>query len=104
RSIIGIRSRIGFGTIIENCYLMGSDNYQTLEQIEESTASKSPIMGIGDRCHICNAIIDKNSYIGDDVKINCGEKLKNGDYGAYTVQDGIVIVKKRAVIPNGTVI
>ncbi|HEY4325955.1 MAG TPA: glucose-1-phosphate adenylyltransferase [Mucilaginibacter sp.] len=104
RSIIGIRSRIGFGTIIENCYLMGSDNYQTLEQIEEATASKSPIMGIGDRCHICNAIIDKNSYIGDDVKINCGEQLKNGDYGSYTVQDGIVIVKKRAVIPNGTVI
>ncbi len=83
---------------------MGSDNYQTLEQIEESHAAKTPIMGIGDRCHIRNAIIDKNTYIGDDVKINCGEKLENGDYGAYTVQDGIVIVKKRAVIPSGTVI
>jgi glucose-1-phosphate adenylyltransferase len=104
RSIIGIRSRIGFGTIIENCYLMGSDNYQTLEQIKESHESKSPIMGIGDRCHIRNAIIDKNTYIGDDVQINCGEKLEDGDYGAYTVQDGIVIIKKRAVIPNGTII
>jgi len=104
RSIIGIRTRIGFGTIIENCYVMGSDNYQTLEQIEESHLSKSPIMGIGDRCHIRNAIIDKNTYIGDDVQINCGEPLENGDYGTYTVQDGIVIVKKRAVIPSGTVI
>lgn len=104
RSIIGIRTRIGFGTIIESCYVMGSDNYQTLEQIEESHFSKSPIMGIGDRCHIRNAIIDKNTYIGDDVQINCGEPLENGDYGTYTVQDGIVIVKKRAVIPNGTVI
>jgi len=104
RSIIGIRTRIGFGTVIENCYVMGSDNYQTLEQIEESHLSSSPIMGIGDRCHIKNAIIDKNTYIGDDVQINCGEKLENGDYGSYTVQDGIVIVKKRAVIPNGTVI
>jgi glucose-1-phosphate adenylyltransferase len=79
RSIIGIRSRIGFGTVIENCYVMGN-------------------------CHIRNAIIDKNSRIGDDVKINVGEKLENGDYETYTVQDGIVIVKKRAVIPNGTVI
>jgi glucose-1-phosphate adenylyltransferase len=61
-------------------------------------------MGIGDRCHIRNAIVDKNSFIGDDVKINTGEKLKNGDYGSYTVQDGIVIVKKRAMIPSGTVI
>ncbi len=103
-SIIGIRTRIGFGTIIENCYVMGSDNYQTLEQIEESHLSTSPVMGIGDRCHIKNAIIDKNTYIGDDVQINCGEKLENGDYGSYTVQDGIVIIKKRAVIPSGTVI
>jgi glucose-1-phosphate adenylyltransferase len=104
RSIIGIRTRIGFGTIIESCYIMGSDNYQTLDQIEESHLSKSPIMGVGDRCHIRNAIIDKNTYIGDDVQINCGEPLENGDYGTYTVQDGIVIVKKRAVIPSGTVI
>jgi glucose-1-phosphate adenylyltransferase len=104
RSIIGIRTRVGFGTIIENCYVMGSDNYQTLVQIQESHLSKYPIMGIGDRCHIKNAIIDKNTYIGDDVQINCGEKLENGDYGTYTVQDGIVIIKKRAVIPNGTII
>ena len=104
RSIIGIRTRIGLGTIIENCYVMGCDNYQTLQQIEESHLSKSPIMGIGDRCHIKNAIIDKNTYIGDDVQINCGEKLENGDYGTYTVQDGIVIIKKRAVIASGTII
>ena len=104
RSIIGIRTRIGFDTIIENCYVMGSDNYQTLEQIEEARLSNSPIMGIGDRCVIKNAIIDKNTYIGNDVKINCGEKLPDGDYGTHTVQDGIVVVKKRAIIPNGTVI
>lgn len=104
RSIIGIRTRIGFNAEIENCYIMGSDTYQTLEQIAESKESDTPIMGIGDRCKIKNAIIDKNAYIGNDVCINCGEKLEDGDYGAYTVQDGIVVVKKRAVIPNGTVI
>jgi glucose-1-phosphate adenylyltransferase len=104
RSIIGIRSRIGFDTTIENCYVMGSDNYQTLEQIEESKLSDSPIMGIGDRCTIKNAIIDKNTYIGNDVSINCGEKLEDGDYGTHTVQDGIVVVKKRAIIPHGTII
>ena len=105
RSIIGVRTRIGTDTIIENCYVMGSDNYQTLEQIDESHAANSPIMGIGDRCCIKNAIIDKNTYIGDDVKINCGnKKLEDGDYGTHTVQDGIVVIKKRAVIPHGTVI
>src|ERR1700761_7300788 len=104
RSIIGIRTRIGVGTTIENCYVMGSDNYQTLEDIEAARLSDSPIMGIGDRCYIKNAIIDKNTYIGNDVKINCGTKLEDGDYGTHTVQDGIVVVKKRAVIPHGTVI
>jgi glucose-1-phosphate adenylyltransferase len=104
RSIIGIRTRIGVDTEIENCYVMGCDSYQTLEQIAELKLSTSPIMGIGDRCKIKNAIIDKNTYIGDDVVINCGEKLEDGDYGTHTVQDGIVVVKKRAIIPNGTVI
>jgi len=104
RSIVGIRTRIGFNTEIENCYIMGGDNYQTLEQIAEAKESDTPIMGIGDRCKIKNAIIDKNAFIGNDVCINCGEKLEDGDYGAYTVQDGIVVVKKRAVIPNGSII
>jgi glucose-1-phosphate adenylyltransferase len=104
RSIIGIRTRIGFESVIENCYVMGSDNYETLEQINESHLSHSPFMGIGDRCHIRNAIIDKNTRIGDDVKINIGEKLPDGDYETHTVQDGIVIVKKRAIIPEGTII
>ena len=104
RSIVGIRTRIGAETEIENCYIMGGDNYQTLEQIQESKVNGTPIMGIGDRCKIKNAIIDKNAYIGNDVCINCGEKLDDGDYGAYTVQDGIVVVKKRAVIPHGSVI
>ena len=100
-----ITSVIGIGTTIENCYVMGSDNYQTLEQIEESRLSDSPIMGIGDRCHIKNAIVDKNCYIGNDVKINCGDTpLPNGDYDKYTVMDGIVVLKKRAVIPDGTII
>ena len=103
-SLVGIRTRIGFDTTIESCYIMGSDNYQTLEQIATSKANNEPIMGIGDRCQIKNAIIDKNCHIGNDVIINCGEPLPNGDFPTHTVQDGIVVVKKRAVIPNGTVI
>ena len=104
RSIVGIRTRIGFDTTIENCYIMGSDNYQTLEQIEESHLNNIPIMGIGDRCKINNAIIDKNTYIGNDVSINCGEKLEDGEFATHTVKDGIVVVKKRAIILDGTII
>ncbi len=104
RSIVGIRTRIGFETTIDNCYIMGSDNYQTLEQIKESKENNIPIMGIGDRCKIKNAIIDKNTYIGNDVSINCGEVQPDGDFATHTYKDGIVVIKKRAVIPDGTII
>lgn len=104
RSVIGIRTRIGHGTTIINTYVMGSDYYQTLDDINQSKAEEKPIMGIGDRCTIQNAIVDKNCFIGDDVCINCGEPLPDGDHDTYTVDQGIVVVKKKAIIPNGTVI
>lgn len=103
-AVIGIRSRIGVDTVIQSCYVMGSDKYQTLEEIAEDKANHKPMIGIGDRCEIVNAIIDKNSRIGDDVKIIGGDHLPDGDFNLYTVKDGIVVVKKGAIIPDGTVI
>lgn len=103
-SVLGIRSRIGRGTTIANCYVMGSDRYQTLEEINEANSNGTPLLGIGDRCYINNAIIDKNSKIGNDVRINGGPHLAEGDYGLYVVKDGIVVVKKGATLASGTVI
>jgi glucose-1-phosphate adenylyltransferase len=104
RAVLGIRSRIGRGTTIVNSYIMGSDHYQTLKEIQEENQAGHPLLGIGDRCYINNAIVDKNCKIGNDVRINGGSHLKEGDYGLYVVKDGIVVVKKGATIPNGTVI
>ena len=104
RSIIGIRTRIGTGTTIVNSYVMGGDRYQTLNELKEAAESKNPIMGIGERCYIKNAIIDKNCFIGNDVRIHGGPQLSDGDFKTHTIKDGIVVVKKLAVIPNGTVI
>lgn len=102
RSVLGIRSRIGVDTTIKNCYVMGSDRYQGLVEINEMNAASEPLLGIGDRCYINNAIVDKNSRIGNDVRIDGGAHLTEGDYGAYVVRDGIVVVKKGAVLKNGT--
>ena len=104
RSVIGIRTRIGVGTTILNTYIMGSDYYQTLEQIAEYKVQNKPVMGVGERCYINNAILDKNCYIGNDVKINGGTHLEDGDFGTYTVTEGIIVVKKNAIIPSGTII
>lgn len=104
RAVIGIRTRIGTGTTIVNAYVMGSDYYQTLDELTEAHDNHTPIMGIGERCYIKNAILDKNCFIGNDVRIHGKDTLPDGDYNTHTIKDGIIVIKKLAVIPNGTVI
>jgi glucose-1-phosphate adenylyltransferase len=103
-SVIGIRTRIGYGTTVVSCYIMGTDYYETLEEMDASVTNGLPKLGIGERCYIKNAIIDKNCRIGNDVRINGGKHLTNSDHLLYTIKDGIVVVKKRAVLPDGFVI
>ncbi len=103
-SVIGIRSRIGYGSTIVSSYLMGDDYYETLDEMNYATERGLPKMGIGERCYIKNAIIDKNCRIGNDVRINGGNHLPNTDHSLYTVKDGIVVVKKGAILSDGFVI
>lgn len=103
-SVIGIRSRIGHGTTIVSTYMMGGDYYETLEEMRYSLERGLPKLGIGERCYIKNAIIDKNCRIGNDVRINGGHHLENTDHSLYTVKDGIVVIKKGAILPDGFVI
>ena len=100
-TVVGIRSRIGHGTTVVSSYLMGNDMYETLEQIQEHNHKGIPGIGVGERCYIKNAIIDKNCRIGNDVRINGGPHLENHDHDLYTVKEGIVVVKKGAILPDG---
>jgi len=100
-SVIGIRSKIDKGSIVINTYMMGSDYYQSIEKILNK---KIVSMGIGKRCFIKNTILDKNCCIGNDVRINGGKHLKDSETDTYAIRDGIVIIKKEAVIPNGFII
>ena len=100
-SIVGIRSRIGHQSVLLNTYLMGNDFFETLKDMESNAAKGLPLLGIGDRCHIQNAIIDKDCRIGDDVKIMGGDHLPDTEHPLYTIKDGIVVVKKRSLLDNG---
>lgn len=102
RSIIGIRSRIGIESTVINTYMMGSDYYQTLDELIDNPANIP--MGIGKRCFIKNAILDKNCCIGNDVRVNGGKHLEDNETDLYVVRDGIVVIKKGAIIPHGFVI
>lgn len=104
QSVVGIRSRIGLGTTVVTTYIMGNDYYETIDEMEANTNKGLPKIGIGERCYIKDAIIDKNCRIGNDVRINGGKHLANTDHPLYTVKDGIVVVKKTAILPDGFVI
>jgi glucose-1-phosphate adenylyltransferase len=98
RSVIGIRSRIGNKSTVINTYMMGCDYYQTLDDLIHE--GRIP-MGIGENTYIKNAILDKNCCIGNDVKIEGGPHLDETETDLYCVREGIVVIKKGAVIPNG---
>ena len=100
KSVIGNRSRIGEGTVIENSYIMGNDFYQSLSDMKDDIENKNQLIGIGERCFINHALVDKNCRIGNDVYINGGKHLANCSEELYCIKDGIVVVKKGTVLPD----
>ena len=99
-SVIGIRARIGTGSVIESCYIMGNDFYETIAEIAHDFDRGLPKVGIGDNCNMKNVIIDKDCRIGNNVKISGGTHLPDSDHGLYSVKDGIVVIKKGAIVPD----
>jgi glucose-1-phosphate adenylyltransferase len=104
RALIGIRSRIGPGTQIRHSLMLGADFYETVEEMERAQAKGLPPVGIGSDSVLENAIVDKNARIGRGVRItnHSGEGERDG--AGFYIRDGIVVVPKNAVIPDGTVI
>lgn len=103
-SIMGIRSRVEHGSRLEGVLMMGADFYQTLEELQEDINSSFPRIGVGANCFIRKAIIDKNARIGQGVQILNEAGNNNLDGDDYFIRDGIVIVPKNGVIPDGTII
>lgn len=101
-AVIGNRTRIDRGSTVVNSYVMGADLYQSTDEIVENDRTGQPNMGIGKYCYIDRAIIDKNVRIGNNVRIIGGKHLEDGDFHTHSIKDGIVVIKKGVVIPEGT--
>ncbi|TCI91705.1 glucose-1-phosphate adenylyltransferase [Tenacibaculum sp. M341] len=100
-SVIGIRSRIGKNSKVNSTYMIGANVYQDIEEIESDKAKGIPYIGVGDNCVIENTIIDKDARIGNNVIIKGGKHLEDVKEEGYVIKDGIVVIKRRAVIPDG---
>lgn len=97
-SVIGVRSIIATGTKIKDSVLMGADYYL----VDADADPAKPPIGIGPRCHIEGAIIDKNARIGANVIIRPFPRGTDINAENWAVQDGIVVIPKDSVIPPGT--
>jgi glucose-1-phosphate adenylyltransferase len=104
RSIIGLRSRIDRGARIEDSILMGSDFYQSIEELNEDRKNGVPHMGIGENAVIRRAIVDKNARIGANVQLINRRALEEEDGENYYIRDGIILIPKNATIKDNTVI
>ncbi len=105
RSIIGVRSIIENSSELNGVIMMGADFYQNQEEKKEDIENGLPTIGIGKNCCIARTIIDKNARIGNNVRINVnGRNYPNGDHGKFYAADGIIVIRKGAVIPDGTII
>ena len=103
-SIVGLRSFVGAGTVLNRVILLGCDYYESLESILEHQKAGKPPIGIGANCRIENTIVDKNARVGNDVVISPAGKPGKVDHPNYYIRDGIVIIPKNGVIPHGMVI
>ena len=106
RCVLGVRSIVADGCKLENVVMMGADHYERDSvRVEKRDRLGLPALGVGENSTVANAIIDKNARIGKDVRLSpegCEDGLVDESKGLF-VRDGVLVVLKNAVVPDGTV-
>jgi glucose-1-phosphate adenylyltransferase len=103
-SVIGLRSIISQRVTIQRSVIMGADSYESEEEMAENARLGRPDIGIGQGSVIEGAIIDKNARIGRQVIIRDMPDRADHEQDNWVAREGIVIVPKNAIIPDGTII
>jgi glucose-1-phosphate adenylyltransferase len=104
RSLLGVRSRLGERCRIVETVIIGADQFETDREREKNAADGIPSFNVGDDCHIERAILDKDCRVGHNVTINYRGKEANVDGDCFYIRDGIVVIPKGMVVPDGKVI
>jgi len=106
RSVIGIRSRLESGCVIDNALLMGADYYESPTERAKALESGKVPLGIGANTTIQRAIVDKNARIGRNVRIVNKDGVLEGDREelGFVIRNGIVVVIKNATIADAIII
>ncbi len=101
-SVVGLRGVVRSNSMLDSVVFMGADYYEMDNDFHRNTLQGIPHLGIGNRCSIVRAIIDKNARIGDDVVISSQEGKPDFSSSMHIVRDGITVIPKNSMIPSGT--
>ena len=104
RSIVGIRSVVHEDVVLDRTLIMGADFYEGEDDRQYNQRLSRPDIGIGHGSILRKAIVDKNAHIGANVRLLNAAEMQHHDGNGYFIRDGIVIVPKNGVVPDGTVV
>ncbi|MFO0863337.1 MAG: glucose-1-phosphate adenylyltransferase [Gemmataceae bacterium] len=100
--VVGVRMHIGKNVQLKNSVLIGADYYESETDQADNGRRGIPHLGVGDNSVIENAILDKDCQIGRNVRIVNKAGVKNAEGPNYVIRDGIIVIPKGAVVPDGT--
>ncbi len=103
-SVVGLRSQIGEDVTVRDSVLMGQDFYEHPEEVRADNAAGRPKIGIGSGTIIEKAIVDKNCHIGRNVRLKIEPGTTPTERDGVWISDGIIVVEKNAVLPDGWVL
>ena len=102
RVLLGVRSVVRPATHLDNVVMMGADCFEGDSEFEENRQLDRPDLGVGQHCHIKNAILDKNVRIGNHVTLDpTGLPDHFGPGVDIAIRDGVLVVCKDTIIPDG---
>ncbi|MCB2222587.1 MAG: NTP transferase domain-containing protein [Actinobacteria bacterium] len=98
RSVIGIRSLVRSGSVLDRVVVMGNRSYG------DTGEDAPPALGIGHDCEIRDAILDSDVSIGDGCRLVNRDGVTEADGDGWYIRDGVIVVPRLQAIPPGTVI
>ncbi|MFO0876839.1 MAG: sugar phosphate nucleotidyltransferase [Gemmataceae bacterium] len=104
RCCLGPRTRVGKRVTLRDSIITGADYLETPNQLQANLDQGIPHIGIGDGAIVQRAILDKGCRIGQNVRITNEKELRDADGENYVIRDGIVVIPRGAIVPDGTVI
>jgi glucose-1-phosphate adenylyltransferase len=104
RCVVGLRTRLGPEVEIRDTVIIGADRFETDAERAANRRQGVPDLGVGAGSVIVNAILDKDCRIGTGVRLINRRQVQHEQGPNYVIRDGILVIPKGAMVPDGTVI